>query len=87
MPQMLSEILKDSRVDEAELNALFKKYDESGDGVLDFSEQLVLARDVAVLMGASVDTVLSVLDFYQRDWDDKIDAAELRAFLEVYVSE
>ena len=66
--------------DEAELNALFKKYDESGDGVLDFGEQLVLARDVAVLMGASVDTVLSVLDFYQRDWDDKIDAAELRAF-------
>lgn len=87
MPQMLSEILKDSRVDEAELDALFKKYDKSGDGVLDFSEQLVLARDVAVLTGASVDTVLSVLDFYQRDWDDKIDAAELRAFLEVYVSE
>ena len=87
MPQMLSEILKDSRVDEAELDALFKKYDKSGDGVLDFSEQLVLARDVAVLTGASVDTVLSVLDFYQRDWDDKIDAAELRAFLQVYVSE
>ena len=66
---------------------MFKKYDESGDGVLDTSEQLVLARDVAVLTGASVDTVLSVLDFYQQDWNDKIDPAELRAFLEVYVSE
>ena len=87
MPQLLSEILVDSRVDEAELNALFKKYDESGDGILDTSEQLVLARDVAVLTGASVDTVLSVLDFYQQDWNDKIDPAELRAFLEVYVSE
>jgi len=87
MPQLLSDILKDSRVTEEELNALFKKYDASGDGVLDKSEQLVLARDVAVLMGSSVESILSVLDFYQYDWDDKIDPEELKAFLEVYVSE
>ena len=87
MSQMLSDILADSRVDEAELNALFKQYDSSGDGVLDKSEQLVLARDVAVLMNSSVDNILSVLDFYQHDWNDKIDPSELRAFLEVYVSE
>ena len=87
MPQLLSDILKDSRVNEEELNALFKKYDASGDGVLDKSEQLVLARDVAVLMGSSVESILSVLDFYQHDWDDKIDPEELKAFLEVYVSE
>lgn len=87
MSKTLSDILADSRVDEAELNALFKQYDSSGDGVLDKSEQLVLARDVAVLMNSSVDNILSVLDFYQHDWDDKIDPSELRAFLEVYVSE
>ena len=87
MPKMLSDILADSRVDEAELTALFKKYDASRDGVLDPSEQLVLARDVAVLTGSSVDSILSILDFYQHDWNNKIDRNELRAFLEVYVSE
>jgi len=87
VPKLLTEVLADSRVDEAELDALFKRYDVSVDGVLDRSEQLVLARDAAVLTGCSVENVLAILDFYQHDWDDKIDKEELRAFLEVYVAD
>lgn len=87
MADLLKQILEDSKVDEAELDALFKEYDTSGDGVLSTDEQLVLARDVAVMTGASVQNTISILDFYQQDWNDKIDRDELRAFLEVYVAE
>ena len=87
MSDLLKTILADHQVDEAELKALFNEYDTSGDGVLDVNEQLVLARDVAVMTGASTENVLSILDFYQQDWNNRIDQDELRAFLEVYVAE
>lgn len=87
MSDLLKTILADHQVDEAELKALFNEYDTSGDGVLDVNEQLVLARDVAVMTGASIENVLSILNFYQQDWDNRIDQDELRAFLEVYVAE
>mgnify|MGYP006168840895 CR=1 FL=1 len=87
MAELLKEVLADSKVNESELAALFKRYDINGDGVLDRDEQLVLARDVAVMTGSSVDNVIAILDFYERDWDRKIDGDELRSFLEVYVSD
>ena len=87
MAELLEKILADSQVDQGELDALFKRYDTSGDGVLGTDEQLVLARDVAVMTGATVDNVLAILDFYQQDWNDKIDRDELRSFLEFYVAE
>jgi Ca2+-binding EF-hand superfamily protein len=87
MSDLLKTILADHQVDEAELKALFNEYDTSGDGVLDVNEQLVLARDVAVMTGASTENVLSILNFYQQDWNNRIDQDELRAFLEVYVAE
>ena len=87
MSDLLKTILADHHVDESEIKALFAEYDTSGDGVLDVNEQLVLARDVAVMTGATTENVLSILNFYQQDWDQRIDQEELRAFLEVYVAE
>ena len=86
MPRLLQEILADHQVTEAELRRIFDRYDTNRDGRLSHDEVKDFARDVGSLLGSSVDDVMDIISFYQRDDDDALDREEIRAFLEIHLT-
>lgn len=86
MSNSIAAILAEHTVTEAQVQALIAQFDANGDGRLEGAEVKAFAKAVAAHLDNDIEDVLALLSFYQHDDDPALDPAEIRSFLDLYLS-